>query len=66
MADEHVSFNFPVLMGMYELDTTDPDYERKVDELAEDLKGILKGDLAPYKVEGENTPVKLRVFTKRC
>lgn len=63
---EDIGFKFPILSVLYELESTDEDYEEKVDDTVEDIRRLVKGDLSPYKGEGENTPVKLRVFTKRC
>jgi hypothetical protein len=62
----NIEFKFPILSVLYELESTEKDYEQKVDQTVEDIRALLKGDLSPYKGEGENTPVKLRVFTKRC
>ena len=63
---EEVELSFPVVSMLYELETTDPDYADKVERTVDDLKRVLLGNMAPYKTEGENTPVRLRVFTKRC
>ena len=63
---ENIEFKFPIHSVLYELESADKDYEQKVDHTVEDIRELLKGDLSPYKGEGENTPVKLRVFTKRC
>ena len=63
---EHIDFKFPVISVLYELESDDEDYQQQVDETVEDLRLLLKGDLSAYKSEGENSPVKLRVFSKRC
>ena len=61
-----IEFKFPVISVLYELDTEDEDYKQKLEATVRDLEDLLRGDLSPYKSEGENTPVKLRAFTKRC
>jgi hypothetical protein len=63
---EHIVIKFPVISVLYQLESEDEEYQQSVDETVEDIRRLLKGDLSPYKAEGENSPVRLRVFTKRC